>query len=46
MFADRDWIGDRTKEQDRRFYQRLSDLIEKKAKLVIIEIGAGLSKFI
>lgn len=41
MFSDLAWIEDRTNEQQKNFYEWLYLLKKNKAKLVILEFGAG-----
>lgn len=41
MFRDKFWVEERTKKQEERLWQWLEGLLEKKRRLVILEIGAG-----
>jgi NAD-dependent SIR2 family protein deacetylase len=41
MFGDGSWIGDRTDEQHARFHAWLAELAAARARLVVLELGAG-----
>jgi len=41
MFGDWNWISNRSSEQSSRYHQWLNELKSAKAKIVIIELGAG-----
>lgn len=41
MFGDGQWIGDRTMEQEERYQQWKTQLRANRARLVVVEIGAG-----
>ena len=41
MFGDDSWIGDRTDEQHARFHAWLGELAAARARLVVLELGAG-----
>ncbi|HVU50401.1 MAG TPA: Sir2 family NAD-dependent protein deacetylase [Polyangia bacterium] len=41
MFGDGSWIGDRTDEQQARLHAWLAELAAARARLVVLELGAG-----
>jgi NAD-dependent SIR2 family protein deacetylase len=42
MFGDDSWVGDRTDEQHARFHAWLAELAAARARLVVLEFGAGM----
>ena len=43
MFGDYQWIGDRTMSQAKRYQQWITQLLTNRARLVVVELGAGIA---